>query len=123
VSPSTYPLEPGCFDEAFGADGTPRPQYAPLVEALAEQELGELRAQVGSRVAESGLTFGPGEPIAVDPVPRLIEKGEWEALEPGLLQRARALNAFVADAYGPQRIFDADVVPRRLLETSDGSSR
>jgi uncharacterized circularly permuted ATP-grasp superfamily protein len=120
VSHSAYPLEPGCFDEAFDSDGTPRPHYAPLVEALAEQDLGELRARAGARVAGSGLTFGPDEPIAVDPVPRLIEAGEWEALEPGLLQRARALNAFVADAYGPQRIFDADVVPRRLLETSDG---
>jgi uncharacterized circularly permuted ATP-grasp superfamily protein len=71
-------------------------------------------------VTECGLTFGPEEPIAVDPVPRLIEAAEWEALEPGLLQRARALNAFIADAYGPQRIFDAGVVPRRLLESSDG---
>ena len=42
------------------------------------------------------------------------------ALEAGLLQRARALNAFLADAYGGQRIFDAGVVPRRLLETSLG---
>ncbi|HEX5591890.1 MAG TPA: circularly permuted type 2 ATP-grasp protein, partial [Solirubrobacterales bacterium] len=73
-----------------------------------------------SNVAAAGLRFGPGREIPVDPVPRLIEASEWATLEPGLLQRARALNAFVADAYGPQRIFDADVVPRRLLETSDG---
>jgi carboxylate-amine ligase len=113
-------LEPDCFDEAFDADGTPRPHYAPLLNALAETDLQELRERVEARVAERGLTFGTGEPIAVDPVPRLVEAAEWERLEAGLLQRARALNAFLLDAYGAQRIFDAGVVPRRLLETSEG---
>ena len=120
MSPSAYPLEPECFDEAFDADGTPRPHYEQLLQALAGRDLAELRRRVDRRVAESGLTFGEGVPIAVDPVPRLIEAEEWERLRAGLVQRARALNAFLVDAYGPQRIFDADVVPRRLLETSEG---
>ncbi|HYG96739.1 MAG TPA: circularly permuted type 2 ATP-grasp protein [Solirubrobacterales bacterium] len=115
-----YPLEPDCADEAFTAGGEPRPLYAKLLEELGGRDLKELRGRVEARVAESGLTFGEGEPIAVDPVPRLIDAAEWERLRVGLLQRARALNAFLADAYGPQRIFDADVVPRRLLETSSG---
>jgi carboxylate-amine ligase len=58
--------------------------------------------------------------MIVDPVPRLIEASEWEKLEAGLLQRAAALNAFLADTYGGQRIFDAGIVPRSLLETSLG---
>lgn len=115
-----YSPEPDCLDEAFDPGGSPRPLYAELLEELGRRDLGELRKRVEARVAESGLTFGEGEPIAVDPVPRLIEAAEWERLEAGLLQRAGALNAFVADAYGPQRIFDAGVVPRRLLETSTG---
>jgi carboxylate-amine ligase len=115
-----YPLEPDCFDEGFTSEGEPRSHYAALLEALGEQDLGALRERVEAGVAASGLTFGPGEPITVDPVPRLIEAAEWERLRAGLLQRARALNAFLVDAYGPQRIFDADVVPRRLLETSEG---
>jgi len=120
VTASAYPLEPDCFDEAYDADGTPRPHYAQLLQTLAGRDLAELRERIDRRVAESGLTFGEGGPIAVDPVPRLIEAAEWERLRAGLLQRARALNAFLVDAYGPQRIFDADVVPRRLLETSEG---
>src|SRR5215218_1823514 len=115
-----YPLESGNFDEAFAEAGAPRPPYAELLVALAQQDLVALRERVRSNVAAAGLQFGPERQIPVDPVPRLIEAGEWEVLEPGLLQRARALNAFVADAYGPQRIFDAGVVPRRLLESSDG---
>jgi carboxylate-amine ligase len=122
VSAFGYPLEPDCFDEAFDASGTPRPHYAPLIAALAAEDLAALRERVDAQVAKNGLTFGEGEPIAVDPVPRLIEAEEWDRVQAGLAQRMRALNAFLLDAYGAQRIFDADVVPRRLLETSEGYS-
>jgi carboxylate-amine ligase len=120
VNTPGYALEPDCADEAFAPDGEPRPLYAELLEELGRRDLRELRERVEARVAGSGLTFGEGEPIAVDPVPRLIDAAEWKRLEEGLLQRARALNAFLADAYGPQRILDAGVVPRHLLETSTG---
>jgi carboxylate-amine ligase len=120
VSSPAYSPEADCRDEAYGADGEPRPLYAELLGELAGRDLGQLREQVDAKVAESGLTFGEGRPIPVDPVPRLIAAEEWERLQAGLLQRARALNAFIADAYGPQQIFDAGVVPRRLLETSAG---
>lgn len=115
-----YEPETDCFDEAFAAEGEPRPHYAPLLEALAQKDLEGLRERVEAGVASHGLTFGEGEPIAVDPVPRLLTGEEWERLEAGLLQRVRALNAFLLDAYGPQRIFDAGVMPRRLLKTSEG---
>jgi uncharacterized circularly permuted ATP-grasp superfamily protein len=120
VSAPAYSPEPDCRDEAYDADGEPRPLYAGLLEELDRVELKELRERVEAKVASSGLTFGPDEPIAVDPVPRLIEAAEWERLQAGLVQRVRALNAFLVDAYGPQRIFDAGVIPRRLLDTSEG---
>jgi uncharacterized circularly permuted ATP-grasp superfamily protein len=115
-----YPLDTGHFDEAFAQTGTTRPPYAVVMDALARQDLVELRERVRSNVERIGLSFGPGAPMTVDPVPRVIDAAEWEALEAGLLQRARALNAFVLDAYGDQRIFADGVVPRRLLETSQG---
>ncbi|MGN6275029.1 MAG: circularly permuted type 2 ATP-grasp protein [Solirubrobacterales bacterium] len=114
-----YRQEPDCFDEAFDDQGAPRPHYLEVLEALVE-DLAELPERIGARVSASGLTFGDGVEISVDPVPRLLTADEWERLEAGLLQRARALNAFLVDAYGPQRIFDAGVVPRRLLETAGG---
>jgi uncharacterized circularly permuted ATP-grasp superfamily protein len=115
-----YPLDAGHCDEAFAPTGTPRPPYVDVLDALARQDLVVLRERIRSNAAALGLGFGPGRPIAVDPVPRLIEAGEWHALEAGLAQRAKALNAFLLDTYGGQRIFDAGVVPRRLLETSVG---
>ncbi len=119
MSAPAYALDPDCLDEAYAAEGEPRPHYRELLEALGGRDLKELRGRVEARVRESGLTFGPGEPIAVDPVPRLITAEEWERLAAGLAQRVRALNAFLLDAYGPQRIFDAGVVPRHLLETAE----
>jgi uncharacterized circularly permuted ATP-grasp superfamily protein len=120
VSAPAYSPDPDCNDEAFEPDGTPRPLYAELLEELGRQDLKELRERIEERVASRDLTFGEGRSIPVDPVPRLIGADEWERLEAGLKQRARALNAFVADAYGSQRIFEDEVVPRRLLETSEG---
>jgi uncharacterized circularly permuted ATP-grasp superfamily protein len=114
-----YGLE-DCFDEAFDRDGVPRPLYERPLLQLAELDLVSLKREAQERVAAMGVTFGPGRPLTVDPVPRLIGAGEWDALEPGLTQRARALNRFLADAYGEQRIFAAGLVPRRLLETSAG---
>ena len=120
MSAPPYSPEPDCVDEAYEPDGAPRPLYGELLEELGQRDLTELQERVDAKVAGSRLTFGEGRPIPVDPVPRLIGSREWERLEAGLLQRARALNAFIADAYGPQRIFDAGVVPRRVLETSEG---
>jgi uncharacterized circularly permuted ATP-grasp superfamily protein len=115
-----YPLDSGHFDEAFAKTGTARPPYVAVIDALARHNLVELRERVRSNIEEIGLSFGPGAPMTVDPVPRVIGAAEWDALETGLLQRARALNAFLVDAYGDQRIFDELIVPRRLLETSQG---
>jgi uncharacterized circularly permuted ATP-grasp superfamily protein len=115
-----YPLDSGHFDEAFAKTGTARPPYATVIDALARHDLVELRERVRSNIEEIGLSFGPGVPMVVDPVPRVIDATEWDALEAGLLQRARALNAFLLDAYGDQRIFEEGIVPRRLLETSQG---
>jgi uncharacterized circularly permuted ATP-grasp superfamily protein len=115
-----YPLDSGHFDEAFAKTGTARPPYVAVIDALARQDLVQLRERVRSNVDRIGLSFGPGVPMVVDPVPRVIDAAEWDALEAGLLQRARALNAFLLDAYGDQRIFEEGIVPRRLLETSQG---
>ena len=82
-SPGTggYPLDAGHLDEAFASPGTARPPYAQLLDALAQLNLAVLRERVQTSAAAAGLTFGEGRPIVVDPVPRLIEAVEWEALE------------------------------------------
>src|SRR5258708_4218324 len=82
-----YPLEAGHIDEAIAPTGAPRTPYVDVFDALARQDLVVLRERVRSNAAALGLSFGPGQPLVVDPVPRVIEAGEWRALEAGLLQR------------------------------------
>src|SRR6185503_16778952 len=48
-----------------------------------------------------------------------IALADWEPLAAGAGQRARALNAFVADAYGDRRIVTEGVMPARVIETAE----
>jgi uncharacterized circularly permuted ATP-grasp superfamily protein len=50
-----------------------------------------------------------------DPIPRVITAQEWAELEAGLIQRVRALNAFVADIYAEGDIMNDRVIPRDLV--------
>ena len=85
---------------------------------LAGADLEALRARVEERVHRTEVTFG-GRPFALDPVPRLIPRDEWERLEAGIVQRVRALEAFAADAYGERAIVRAGRLPARVLEGAD----
>lgn len=106
----------GSFDEAFGEDGMPRPAYAGLLAALGDPA--ELRARVTEHVERDGVRFGDGF-FPLDPVPRLIAGAEWARLAEGLSQRAKALGAFVADAYGERRIVSAGVMPAEVIDAAD----
>jgi uncharacterized circularly permuted ATP-grasp superfamily protein len=117
-----YTPEPGAFDEAIEPDGTPRPAYAGLLEALAETDLNALAEDVHADICRHGIEFGGKggpEPFRLDLVPRVITAGEWDVVERGLAQRVRALDRFVADAYGKQEIVEAGVLPGRVLESCD----
>ncbi|MBC7522223.1 MAG: circularly permuted type 2 ATP-grasp protein [Sandarakinorhabdus sp.] len=74
-----------------------------------------------------GITFAVyGDPdaaerlIPFDIVPRIMANAEWEGLEAGLKQRVRALNAFLADVYGPRDILRAGIVPTELVLQNPG---
>jgi carboxylate-amine ligase len=107
------------FDEAREESGAPRPHYRALLGQLADRDLQALERRVADDLAERGVVFGgAGQdwPFSVDPVPRLITAAEWEELAVGLEQRLRALNAFLADAYGERAIVEAGIVPASVLD-------
>ena len=89
-----------------------------LRQRLDAADLAELRCKADDSVHRAGVTFGPRR-FEVDPVPRIIEAEEWRELSAGIAQRVRALEAFVADAYGAQAIVAAGAVPERVLEGAD----
>ena len=109
------------FDEGIDADGEIRPAYREVLEAVAAEPA---RTHERSRniVRERGIRFGKGESeqdFVLDPIPRIIERAEWAELERGLEQRARALNALLADAYGDRRIVSEGVIPERVLNGAE----
>lgn len=74
-----------------------------------------------------GITFAVyGDPdaaerlIPFDIVPRILARSEWTRLEQGLKQRVAALNAFLADVYGPRDILRAGIVPTDLVLQNPG---
>jgi uncharacterized circularly permuted ATP-grasp superfamily protein len=117
-----YQPQSDVFDEAFASDGRVRPLYAELLGTLDRLDLEALAGAVAAEASERGVSFvldGVEDTFTLDPVPRLIAADEWSLLERGLAQRVRALDGFVADAYGEQGIVAAGVLPERALESCD----
>jgi uncharacterized circularly permuted ATP-grasp superfamily protein len=91
------------------------------MDAFATADLDETAAAVQAALDERGVGFGARaqrSPFVVDPLPRVVEPGEWNLLRRGLAQRGRALAAFVADAYGERAICAAGAMPERVIETA-----
>jgi uncharacterized circularly permuted ATP-grasp superfamily protein len=112
------------WDEMFAAPGKPRAAYDALVSVLQPMDPGELRFradQLARVFTDRGVTYdyaGEERPFPLDLIPRVIDAVEWDLVARGVRQRVGALEAFLADAYGPGRAFDDGVIPWRLLFTS-----
>ncbi len=125
VETVSIPAEPGyrrgrALDEAFGPDGSARPGYADLIEALYRSDLAGLSQTVRSSTTRERVEFGRESrrlTFPLDPVPRILDGAEWRLLADGLTQRVAALNAFLADVYDERRILRAGIVPPYLLDS------
>jgi uncharacterized circularly permuted ATP-grasp superfamily protein len=117
-----YPVSEGVFDEAFGSDGAPRHSARAGLEAVARADAAALPGLIGRSLTRAGVRFSSLEgdhEFYVDPVPRVITAADWEPVKRGLAQRVRALNAFVADVYGEQRIVAEGIVPPEVVRSAD----
>ena len=116
------------WDEMFAAPGEPRAPYDALVSVLQPMDPAELRFradQLARVFTDRGVTFdygGEERPFPLDLIPRVIDAVEWDLVARGVRQRVLALEAFLADVYGPGRVFDDGVVPWRLLLPRRGSA-
>lgn len=118
-----YP--PGAaWDEMLDGVGGVRPAYEHVHSALAQLSAAELRARADTLARSylaQGVTFdfaGEERPFPLDVAPRVLTGAEWDHVAPGVAQRVRALEAFLADVYGPQKAVADGVVPRGLVVSS-----
>lgn len=116
------------YDEMFASGNQPRPHYQRLHDRFSQLEgLGELieRQHIADKTfINRGVTFtvysddqGTEKIFPFDLIPRIIPAHEWDFLERGLTQRMQALNLFLADLYGPQRILREGIVPLDMVES------
>lgn len=111
------------FDEMFDPVGTVRGPYKGIYAELAPSDASELAARsdaLGRAFIDQGITFslsGQERPFPLDLVPRVISAAEWSRLEKGIVQRVKALEAYLDDIYGDQQILRDGVIPRRLVSS------
>src|ERR1700761_5376822 len=113
------------YDEMFSAPGVPRPQYTKLFQklvAMAPAQFEERRKLADLSFLLQGITFtvysdgrGTERLFPFDLIPRILPNSEWRRIERGLSQRVIALNLFLQDIYGPQRILHDREIPRSLI--------
>jgi uncharacterized circularly permuted ATP-grasp superfamily protein len=118
--------EPGAFyDEMFSVPGAPRPHYARIFQrlaAMAPAQFEERRQLADLSFLMQGITFtvysdgrGTERLFPFDLIPRILPHSEWDRIERGLAQRVVALNLFLQDVYGQQRILKDRQVSRALV--------
>ncbi len=116
------------FDEFADEAGHPRPHYAELARTIAGIATDDLRsrvAAVNATLLQRGVTFtvyadekGTERIFPFDLMPRIIPASEWSVISRGIVQRVRALNAFLTDVYHDGRILRDGRIPHRLVYSS-----
>ena len=112
------------FDEMHD-QGRVRPPFGRLQDWLASMpsELRNLKqAEAEALFRRIGITFAvygeggdPDRLIPFDMFPRVFSALEWHRLDRGIRQRAKALNAFLADVYDRGEIIRAGRIPPRMV--------
>ena len=116
--------EPSGWDEMFDSSGVPRSTCEALHDALSslsQEDFSRRRAASDSAFRDQGITFslsGEERPFPLDLVPRVLSADEWLIIEEGVIQRVRALEAFLADVYGDQQILNDGVLPHHVVTSS-----
>jgi uncharacterized circularly permuted ATP-grasp superfamily protein len=117
-------------DEMFDETGAFRTDYLDLGQTLQGWTLEEhlqREERADLSLLSAGITFnvyseeeGTERIFPFSLIPRVIGAQEWSQIEAGLKQRLRALNLFLLDVYGDQRIIKEGVVPSEIVLGSPG---
>ncbi|HHS7808123.1 circularly permuted type 2 ATP-grasp protein [Pseudomonas putida] len=120
-----YPLTAGTYHELLNDSGEVRPHWRRLFDQLQRStpaQLVQRQALLARQIQENGVTYnvyadpkGADRPWELDLLPHVIAADEWQQLSAGIAQRARLLNAVLADLYGPQRLISEGLLPAELV--------
>jgi uncharacterized circularly permuted ATP-grasp superfamily protein/uncharacterized alpha-E superfamily protein len=120
-------------DEVVDAHGAIRPHWQTLadsVDRLGATEITQRWDRSQEVIHDNGVSFnvygdaqGMERPWPLSPLPVLLGPDEFAALAAGLDQRARLIDAVLADIYGPQRALAEGWLPPELVLAHPGFLR
>lgn len=116
-----YAPLPGVPDELMGPDGRPRAAWLNFLQQLSANE--QSLAAVDRHLQDIGVSYRVhGEARErtwpMSRLPLLIEEDEWKAIAAGVAQRARVIEALLADIYGPGNLVKDGTLPAALVSGS-----
>ena len=112
------------FDEMYSDDAQIRKHYLQVnswLRTMSSTVISQKNFEAESHFKRIGITFSvKGDDmteriIPFDLIPRILTNYEWVKIEKGVLQRAKALNAFLHDIYNSGEIFKAGIVPKEIV--------
>jgi uncharacterized circularly permuted ATP-grasp superfamily protein len=128
---ASYAPLAGTYDELFEKVGLPRGTFGQALHALRagnREDFARCQSLAELALLNQGVTFsvyadtGAGAekifPFCL--LPRIVSAADWAPLERGLIQRVRALSAFLEDVYGEGRILAEKPLLRELVLGAKG---
>jgi uncharacterized circularly permuted ATP-grasp superfamily protein/uncharacterized alpha-E superfamily protein len=123
---------PGCFDELHGhltEPGQPTGELAGYWRAFFDasgpdgwMDIAQTKARIDRRVQDDGVTYNVYadgttgvRAWPLEPLPFIVAADDWAAIETGVAQRARLLDAVMADIYGDRALLDEGLLPASLV--------
>ena len=113
------------YCELLGSESTPHPVFEIIerqLSTISEEELRNRAVAAENDMFDLGVTFTVySEKSAIDRVfpfdliPRVLPAHEWNVIEAGIKQRVAAINLFLADIYGQQRVLRDNIIPAALV--------
>ena len=112
------------FNEMYQPNSEIRNHYNNInswLEKMTSKVILEKNAEAETHFRNIGITFSTNSEtkreriIPFDLIPRIFTNSEWLKLEKGVIQRAKALNAFLSDIYNQGEILKANIVPKNLV--------
>jgi len=118
-----YAPLPGIPDEFVGRDGAPRACWQQFLGLLGGSDIERAIAAANRHIRAMGISYRVlGETSErtwpMSHLPLLIDEGEWTVIAAGVSQRARLIEAVLADVYGPNRLVAEGVVPAAVVAGS-----
>ncbi|ABK42920.1 protein of unknown function DUF404 [Magnetococcus marinus MC-1] len=129
MTPKAIPIVDGAagpaYDEAFEQPGKPRAHWrryldylysrGPQLPVQLERDADRLMRELGVTYNLHGGSGRRGQPWPFDPIPLILDTGNWKALEEGVIQRHRLLTLLHRDIYGKQTSVRQGLLPPELL--------